>query len=70
MHRGVMVGVYCCIYSLSIIIFGPQKINRYIAMEGILQNKQPYETPKVQLVNFTEENSILAASDYWSEPLD
>jgi hypothetical protein len=39
-------------------------------MEGILQNKQPYETPKVQLVNLTEENIILAASDYWSEPLD
>ena len=39
-------------------------------MEGILQYKQPYETPKAQVVNFTEENSILAASDYWSEPLD
>ena len=39
-------------------------------MEGILQNKQPYETPKVHVVNLTEENSILAASDYWSEPLD
>ncbi len=39
-------------------------------MEGILQNKQPYETPKVQVVNLTEEDSILAASDYWSEPLD
>ena len=53
--------------SLSIIIFGPKQINR---MEGILQNKHPYETPKVQLVNLTEENSILALSDYWSEPLD
>ncbi len=39
-------------------------------MEGILQNKQPYETPKVQDVNLIEENSILAASDYWSEPID
>ena len=39
-------------------------------MEGILQNKQPYETPKVRVVNLTEENSILALSDYWSEPLD
>lgn len=39
-------------------------------MEGIFQNKQPYETPKMQAVNFTEENSILALSDYWSEPLD
>ena len=39
-------------------------------MEGILQNKQPYGTPKVQVVNLTEENSILALSDYWSEPLD
>ena len=56
--------------SLSFIIFGPKQINRYIAMDGILQNKQPYETPKVQVVNLTEENSILALSDYWSEPLD
>ena len=56
--------------SLSIIIFGPKQINRQIAMEGILQNKQPYETPKVQVVNLTEENSILALSDYWAEPLD
>ena len=39
-------------------------------MEGILQNIQPYETPKVQVAILTEENSILAASDYWSEPLD
>ena len=39
-------------------------------MEGILQNKQLYETPKVQVVIITEENSILALSDYWSEPLD
>ena len=39
-------------------------------MEGILQNKQTYETPKVQVVNLTEENSILALSDYWSAPLD
>ena len=39
-------------------------------MEGILQNKQPYETPKVRVVIITEENSILALSDYWSEPLD
>ena len=39
-------------------------------MEGILQNKQPYETPKVQVVNLTEENSILAVSDYWAAPLD
>jgi len=39
-------------------------------MEGIFQNKQPYETPKVQVDIFTEENSILALSDYWSEPLD
>ena len=56
--------------SLSIIIFGLKQINRYIAMEGILQSKHPYETPKVQVVNLTEENSILALSDYWSEPLD
>ena len=39
-------------------------------MEGVLQNKQPYETPEVQVVNLTEENCILALSDYWSEPLD
>lgn len=39
-------------------------------MKGILQNKQTYETPEVQVVNMTEENSILALSDYWSEPLD
>ncbi len=39
-------------------------------MEGILQNKQTYETPEVQVVNLTEENSILAPSDMWSEPLD
>jgi hypothetical protein len=38
-------------------------------MEGILQNKQPYETPKAQVVNLTEENSILAGG-YRSEPLD
>ena len=41
-----------------------------MAMEGILQNKQPYETPEVQVFNLTEENSILAFSDYWGEPLD
>ena len=41
-----------------------------MAMEGILQNKQPYETPEVKFVNLTEEDSILALSDYWSEPLD
>ncbi len=40
-------------------------------MEGILQNNQPYETPKVQVVNLTEENSILSLiSNYWPEPLD
>lgn len=39
-------------------------------MEGILQNKLTYETPEVQVVNLTEENSILAVSDYWVEPLD
>lgn len=39
-------------------------------MEGILQNKQTYETPEVQVVNLTEENSILAATNFWSEPLD
>ena len=39
-------------------------------MEGILQNKQTYETPEVQVVYLTEENSILAESDYWSAPLD
>ena len=39
-------------------------------MEGILQNKQPYETPKAQVVNLTEENSILVGTpDYRSEPL-
>lgn len=39
-------------------------------MEGILQNKQTYETPEVQVVYLTVVNSILALSDYWSEPLD
>lgn len=39
-------------------------------MEGILQNKQPYETPEVQVVNLTEENSILTVSDWWAEPFD
>jgi hypothetical protein len=39
-------------------------------MEGILQNKQTYETPEVQVVYLTLENGILALSDYWSEPLD
>ena len=39
-------------------------------MVGILQNKQPYETLKVQVVNLIEENSILACSDYWTDPLD
>ena len=39
-------------------------------MEGILQNKQTYETPEVQVVYLTEENSILAATNFWSEPLD
>ena len=39
-------------------------------MEGILLNKQTYKTPEVQVVNLTVENIILAASDYWSEPLD
>ncbi|MBR5432134.1 MAG: hypothetical protein IK119_07125 [Bacteroidales bacterium] len=57
-------------FSLSITIFGPKQINRYIEMEGILQNKQPYETLKVQVVNFTEENSILVLSDYLEAPLD
>ena len=37
-------------------------------MEGILQNKQTYETPEVQVVNLTEENSILAESDYYLGP--
>lgn len=39
-------------------------------MKGFLQNKQTYETPEVQVVYLTEENSILHASDYWSEPFD
>lgn len=39
-------------------------------MEGILQNKQTYETPEVQVVNLTLENGILALSDFWSAPLD
>lgn len=39
-------------------------------MEGILQNKQTYETPEVQVVDLILENGILALSDYWSEPLD
>ena len=39
-------------------------------MKGFLQNKQTYETPEVQVVILTEENNILALSDYWSEPLD
>ena len=39
-------------------------------MKGVLQNKQTYETPEVQVVNLTEEKNILAASDYWSAPLD
>ena len=37
-------------------------------MEGILQNKQTYETPEVQVVYLTEENSILAPSDYYQGP--
>lgn len=49
-------------FSLSISIFGPN--NQYTTMEGILQNKQTYETPEVQVVYLTEENSILATSDY------
>ena len=57
--------------SLSIIIFSPKQSNREIAMEGILMNKKTYETPEVvQVVNLTVEDSILALSDYWSEPLD
>ena len=55
-------------FSLNISIFGPN--NQYTTMEGILQNKLTYETPEVQVVNLTEENSILAVSDYWVEPLD
>ena len=39
-------------------------------MEGILQNKQTYETPEVQVVYLTVKNSILLLSDFWSEPLD
>ena len=39
-------------------------------MKGFLQNKQTYETPEVQVVYLTEENSILAISDYWAEPFD
>lgn len=39
-------------------------------MKGILQNKQTYETPEVQVVYLTVENSILSLSDYWAEPLD
>ena len=40
-------------------------------MECILLNKQTYETPEVvQVVDLTVEDSILALSDYWSEPLD
>ena len=70
MHRGVMVWFYCCISRWVLLFLVPKQINRYLAMEGILQNKQPYETLKVQVVNLIEENSILACSDYWTDPLD
>ncbi len=39
-------------------------------MEGILQNKQTYETPEVQVVYLTLENGILAASDYYGPVWD
>lgn len=39
-------------------------------MKGILQNKQTYETPEVQAVYFTEENSILGTSFEWEVPSD
>ncbi len=37
-------------------------------MEGILQNKQTYETPEVQVVILILENGILALSDYYQGP--
>lgn len=37
-------------------------------MEGVLQNKQTYGTPEVQVVNKTVENCILAVSDYYQGP--
>ena len=39
-------------------------------MEADLLIKRPYEAPEVESVNVAAEDSILAASDYWSEPLD
>ena len=39
-------------------------------MEADLLIKRPYEAPEVEIVNVAAEDSILAASDYWSEPLD
>ena len=39
-------------------------------MEANLLIKLPYEAPEVEIVNVAAEDSILALSDYWSEPLD
>ena len=39
-------------------------------METNLLNKIAYEAPEVEIVNVAAEDSILALSDYWSEPLD
>ena len=39
-------------------------------MEANLLNKHPYEAPEVEIVNVAAEDSILAFSDYWGEPLD
>ncbi len=39
-------------------------------MEANLLIKYPYEAPEVEIVNVAAEDSILAASDYWSEPID
>jgi hypothetical protein len=39
-------------------------------MEANLLIKHPYEAPEVEIVNVAAEDSILAFSDYWSEPID
>jgi hypothetical protein len=33
-------------------------------MEDILQKRQPYETPEMQLINVSAENCILNVSNY------
>ena len=39
-------------------------------MEANLLIKHPYEVPEVEIVDVAAEDSILALSDYWGEPLD